>query len=336
MKKNQGITLIALVITIIVLLILAGVTFAYIAGDNGIITQTISAAQKYKIGQLHEQIELEILNLKTKKEQDGENMTIEDVLQNLLETKILDSIDTTHHLGYKDEYEIIFKYDQHKNVIIESINIKNNLEKVTITYNNFGSITEEKVTKGTPITLKTLTHSGFFFQGWSLEKNGTTIENSIYTPTSDITFYSIWKADESKSVTTDTLKDNSAVGYSSYHVGMPYYSFDKNISTFWRPYPGEKIDKSYLEYKFNNKKYCYKIDITFGYTVNDNNHEFLYKFQGSNDEKEWFDISDEITHIKAGTYTIRTNTLEPYQFFRFKGVSRKFHAYFKYLFCYNC
>ena len=34
-KENKGITLIALVITVIVLLILAGVTIAAISGDNG-------------------------------------------------------------------------------------------------------------------------------------------------------------------------------------------------------------------------------------------------------------------------------------------------------------
>ena len=39
MKNNKGITLIALVITIIVLLILAGVSIAMLTGDNGILTQ---------------------------------------------------------------------------------------------------------------------------------------------------------------------------------------------------------------------------------------------------------------------------------------------------------
>ena len=40
MKKNvHGITLIALVITIIVLLILAGVSIAMLTGQNGILTQ---------------------------------------------------------------------------------------------------------------------------------------------------------------------------------------------------------------------------------------------------------------------------------------------------------
>lgn len=36
-KENRGITLIALVITIIVLLILAGVSIATLTGDNGIL-----------------------------------------------------------------------------------------------------------------------------------------------------------------------------------------------------------------------------------------------------------------------------------------------------------
>ena len=39
MKNNKGITLIALVITIIVLLILAGVSIAMLTGENGILTQ---------------------------------------------------------------------------------------------------------------------------------------------------------------------------------------------------------------------------------------------------------------------------------------------------------
>ena len=38
-KGKKGITLIALVITIIVLLILAGVTIATLTGDNGILKQ---------------------------------------------------------------------------------------------------------------------------------------------------------------------------------------------------------------------------------------------------------------------------------------------------------
>ncbi len=48
MKKNikisDGITLIALVVTIIVLLILAGITITMLKGDNGILSQTEKSA----------------------------------------------------------------------------------------------------------------------------------------------------------------------------------------------------------------------------------------------------------------------------------------------------
>ena len=46
LKENKGITLIALVITIIVLLILAGVTIASLTGDNGILSRAQDAKDK--------------------------------------------------------------------------------------------------------------------------------------------------------------------------------------------------------------------------------------------------------------------------------------------------
>ncbi len=45
-NKEKGITLIALVITIIVLLILAGVAIATLTGDNGVLTKAVSAKEK--------------------------------------------------------------------------------------------------------------------------------------------------------------------------------------------------------------------------------------------------------------------------------------------------
>ena len=45
-RKQKGITLIALVITIIVLLILAGITIASLSGENGILTRANDAKEK--------------------------------------------------------------------------------------------------------------------------------------------------------------------------------------------------------------------------------------------------------------------------------------------------
>ena len=58
MKKNNGITLIALVITIIVLLILAGVAIAMLSGENGILRKAAEAKIKTEQAQLDEQVRL--------------------------------------------------------------------------------------------------------------------------------------------------------------------------------------------------------------------------------------------------------------------------------------
>ena len=57
---KNGITLIALVITIIVLLILAGVTIATLTGDNGILTKAQSAKEKNAQKTVEEQINLAV------------------------------------------------------------------------------------------------------------------------------------------------------------------------------------------------------------------------------------------------------------------------------------
>lgn len=60
MRKNNGITLIALVVTIIVLLILAGVSITTLTGDNGILTSASNAKIKSILATAVEEANLEI------------------------------------------------------------------------------------------------------------------------------------------------------------------------------------------------------------------------------------------------------------------------------------
>ena len=57
-RTSKGITLIALVITIIVLLILAGVSIAMLTGKNGILVQADTAREETKTSSVEEEIEL--------------------------------------------------------------------------------------------------------------------------------------------------------------------------------------------------------------------------------------------------------------------------------------
>ena len=70
-SSQRGITLIALVVTIIVLLILAGITLSMITGDNGIIKQAKGAKQQTEIQGYKE--ELELIGIKVEKVSKGLN-----------------------------------------------------------------------------------------------------------------------------------------------------------------------------------------------------------------------------------------------------------------------
>ena len=64
-KKQKGITLIALVITIIVLLILAAVTISALSGDNGILKRATEAKQKTRRADALEKIQLAVMTATT-------------------------------------------------------------------------------------------------------------------------------------------------------------------------------------------------------------------------------------------------------------------------------
>lgn len=88
MRKQRGITLIALVITIIVLLILAGISIQSIMGDNSLLTKASNAKQKTAIAQEIEQVQFSYSECKTDNmiEEDGEEVTSEQ-LQNVMDEK---------------------------------------------------------------------------------------------------------------------------------------------------------------------------------------------------------------------------------------------------------
>ena len=60
MKEQKGITLIALVITIIVLLILAGVSIAMLTGENGLLTQSQRAVAEQAVAEAKELVSTEV------------------------------------------------------------------------------------------------------------------------------------------------------------------------------------------------------------------------------------------------------------------------------------
>lgn len=79
-NATQGITLIALVITIIVMLILAGVVLSLAIGERGIFNTAQNASKEYEIEEIKEQIRLDILDKQAENEGSISDESLEKIL----------------------------------------------------------------------------------------------------------------------------------------------------------------------------------------------------------------------------------------------------------------
>ena len=76
-QNEQGITLIALIVTIIILILLAAVSLKAITGEEGILKVSTDATEDYNILQYKEQIEQLRDSIILKYEMTGQNLTLE-------------------------------------------------------------------------------------------------------------------------------------------------------------------------------------------------------------------------------------------------------------------
>ena len=94
-RKNRGITLISLVVTIIVLLILAGITINMLFGDNGLLNKTKEATEEYSKSEARERVEL-LLSEYTIEKATGENTDFARFLRKNLQVGVAQNEDDTY------------------------------------------------------------------------------------------------------------------------------------------------------------------------------------------------------------------------------------------------
>jgi len=83
MNKNRGITLIALVITIIVLLILAGISISMLTGENGLLTKASLAKDNTRAGGIQEEINLAVAQNELYNYSEGQKTNKDDLIEKL-------------------------------------------------------------------------------------------------------------------------------------------------------------------------------------------------------------------------------------------------------------
>ncbi len=113
LRNFNGITLVALIVTIVILLILAGIAIATLGGENGLFKKVKLGKERYAISEAKEKLELEITNLQIEQNGKGKELTKEDLPK--MNSDEIDVRDTTNfpveviYKNYKFEVDSNFK-----------------------------------------------------------------------------------------------------------------------------------------------------------------------------------------------------------------------------------
>ena len=178
--NNKGITLVALVITIVILLILAGISIQAIT-NTGLFANAKKAKEKSMEGQLKEEISLAIQSIQTEEIYKGNSVTLETLAGGQLQKELKD---ITAELAegeingeYKDyEYTIDSNFNVTINGPVTGVRIKGNAE-VQTGYVFEGNTVEIKVTAS--ITEGTIT--GIEAPEGATLKTNTSTTEKVYT-----------------------------------------------------------------------------------------------------------------------------------------------------------
>ena len=114
LKQKKGITLIALVVTIVVLLILAGISIRTVFSDDGVISKSKDAKTNTEYATLEDRVDLAIADAKSK----NINPTIDNIITELInEGVITDATQVNTETGEittnDPSYKITGKLDQY-------------------------------------------------------------------------------------------------------------------------------------------------------------------------------------------------------------------------------
>ena len=121
-KSTKGITLIALVVTIIVLLILAGISIAMLTGNNGILTQASRAKKETERAGDKERIQIEVAGSFDKTGKLSASKVIENIEENIEGASITG-----------EEFPLTVQLGNNTFVIDEEGNVELTLQKPTVT-----------------------------------------------------------------------------------------------------------------------------------------------------------------------------------------------------------
>ena len=171
-RKNHGITLIALIVTIIIMLIIAGVVIAQLTGENGLITKSSLVKARTEYQSAKEEVDIKLMEIIADCEERGVEYNIDEIYEAIEkdDEKTIEKIFNKESGAVKsgvsdtivDLSDIVVsvkKYSKYKFVVEETCELK---EITTITAG--GSVISAN-TKGTPAGEEVALEEGWGTQG---------------------------------------------------------------------------------------------------------------------------------------------------------------------------
>ncbi len=253
LRSNKAITLVALIITIIILLILAGVSLSMVLGENGLINKAQAGVNKYQESAIKEEAEIAIVEVKIKMVNEQETRTMAEYVKSFE-----GGVDTGNGVVYEENDSYFFMDNENNVVELKNINGNLEVEKVigkrenivrkALTYDlngGTGTLPESRLrVSGTNVNIyfdKQIKRDGYRFIGYSDTIDGEAKytadgEKTFIMPTNDVTLYAVWKAEErikfdsnykgNYTVTSGTVGINDANGIypTSYPGGSSWRS----------------------------------------------------------------------------------------------------------------
>ena len=283
---HRGITLIALVITIIVLLILAAVSIATLTGENGVITQAGRASDQTKIAEIIEQAKIDIIEMQAEKTSVGiTEKELKEILENYGELEgdgeLLDKTLVTND-GYKISVKEIYNGALEMEPVILEVG---DYVKYNVTYTDI--YTENEFTSET---------------GWRVLETGTNNGDGTYTGLKLI----------STGVPAQIYYSDITIRDKEYNGTYGNWAGDKSqrneyANLFWSSYNNNNDNKNMYAVAglyYNFTKIRFSTEVGGEYDMPNSNEAFYVKINGQTEGE-----LAEDTFLKDGAIRVYNLTL---------------------------
>ena len=272
-KENKGITLVALVITIIILIILASVSLSLLFSENGLINKAKEGTSKFEDESIREQINLAVLNAST-----GLDLKLnENILKSELDRKIGEGKYTYTIDEQTGEVTVVYNEKEYK-IGTNGLGEESNTIELNIDSELKNLLQEANI----ELTMEDVVRTPVFSNIFGLIPTLTSADVTRSVDSGEI----IYTISEDRGI-IKTPNENSDSIYA-------WQAFDNNTETVACSAEGYAKDW-YIEYDFHQNKYIFNTKYIFN---NGSASEGTRKivFQGYNESSnQWENIADEIT-----------------------------------------